>query len=66
VVLFDYKTDHFTAEEKKDKEHCRKVLAKRHKRQLGYYKAAVEGLLSRPVDEVLLYSFSLGETVTLF
>ena len=66
VVLFDYKTDRFTAEEKKDKEHCRKVLAKRHKRQLGYYKAAVEGLLSRPVDEVLLYSFSLGETVTLF
>lgn len=63
AVLLDYKTDGFSEEQKKDLSWCRKELVRRHRRQLEYYKAAVEGLLSMPVFEVFLYSFSLSESV---
>lgn len=54
LVLLDYKTDRVS-----DKEE----LIKRYKTQLDYYKEALSRLENKPVKEVLIYSFSLGEVI---
>lgn len=66
VVLFDYKTDHFTREKLNDPQACGEVLAKRHREQLFYYREAVMKMLDRPVDECYLYSFALKRAVPVF
>ncbi|MBP5493715.1 MAG: helicase-exonuclease AddAB subunit AddA [Lachnospiraceae bacterium] len=55
LILMDYKTDRVdTAEE----------LIKRYKTQLDYYSEALSRLEKKPVAEVLIYSFALGEVIT--
>ena len=66
VVLFDYKTDHFSKEELKDPQACGIVLAERYRKQLFYYREAVTKMLDRPVDECYLYSFALRQAVPVF
>ncbi|MBQ8398577.1 MAG: PD-(D/E)XK nuclease family protein, partial [Clostridia bacterium] len=63
LVLFDYKTDHFSKEQLKDFAGCARILRARHAQQLTYYKKAVEQMMGRAVDETLVYSFALGKTV---
>ena len=54
LVLVDYKTDrHVTAE----------ILRERHGAQLAYYARALQAARNRPVKEVYLYSFFLGQFV---
>ncbi len=56
LVILDYKTDRVsTAEE----------LAERYHSQLAAYREALEQTLGMPVSECLLYSFALGQTVTI-
>ena len=64
VVLIDYKTDRFSSAQKKDPRVCEELLRLRHGRQLGYYKAAVEGLTGLPVSRTLIYSFDLGKSLS--
>lgn len=63
IILCDYKTDHLTPEEIADPTLAAKKLAARHATQLSYYSMAVEKLIGRKPDKVLIYSLPLGESV---
>lgn len=63
VILCDYKTDNLTDEELSDAALAAEKLAARHARQLSYYSMAIERLLGRVPDRVLIYSLPLGESV---
>ncbi len=56
IVVADYKTDRGAGP---------KVLADRYRRQLMLYKAAVELTESKPVKELLIYSFELGRSIVI-
>lgn len=60
LVLIDYKTDRTP----KDRAVAEAMLRERYRDQLTYYRMALEMLYGVPVREALLYSFSLGDTVT--
>lgn len=53
LVLVDYKTDRVDNEEQ---------LLDRYKKQIAYYKTAIEKVLKMPVKQAMLYSFCLGKT----
>ena len=54
LILVDYKTDKVsTADELRD----------RYRSQMQFYRQALENIFGLPVEEMLLYSFALGETV---
>lgn len=57
LVLVDYKTDHVWDPE---------ILRQRYTMQLRRYAYAMEQVLDKPVKQLLLYSFSLGQTVEIF
>lgn len=63
VVLVDYKTDRLTNAERDDPALAAKKLTDRHGNQLRYYRAVARDLLGRDVDETLIYSLPLGDTV---
>ena len=63
IVLVDYKTDRLTPAELADRSLAEKKLRERHTDQLTYYRKATEKMLGRPVDEVVVYSLPLGDTV---
>lgn len=52
LVLVDYKTDRVKSEDE---------LLDRYKKQIAFYKSAVEKTLNMPVKEAVLYSFELGK-----
>lgn len=56
LVLLDYKTDVVGSKEE---------LITRYQIQLDYYALVLESLLSKPVKDILIYSFSLGEEIKL-
>ena len=56
IVLVDYKTDH--VKEASD-------LTKRYKVQIDYYTRALERMTHLKVKERYLYSFALGESVSI-
>lgn len=56
IVIVDFKTDRVDDE---------KVLAATYKKQLEIYAGACEKILSKPVKELLLYSFNLGKEIKL-
>ena len=62
LVLIDYKTDRTP----KDRTAAEKLLLERYTDQVTYYRIAIETLFRAKVKEVLLYSFSLGDTVTVY
>jgi ATP-dependent helicase/nuclease subunit A len=39
-------------------------LVKRYKTQLDYYSEALSRLEKKPVAEIMIYSFALGEVIT--
>ncbi len=63
LVLVDYKTDYIPPEISADREAAEKMLVERHRLQLSYYREACSRIMCRKVDEVLIYSFALGDTV---
>ncbi len=65
TVLVDYKTDRLTKEELEDRALAEKKLRERHKDQLLTYKKLCSDILEREIDEVLIYSLTLGDTVEL-
>ena len=56
LVLVDYKTDSHSDEE---------TLSEDYSFQLKVYEEALETAFAKPVKEKYIYSFGLGETVTL-
>lgn len=56
LVLVDYKTDHVTEKE---------VLIKRYQIQLSYYQKALEQITQKKVKERIIYSFALGEVISI-
>ncbi len=60
LTVADYKTDRVYPEDASVA-----GFAERHRRQLSYYKTAVERIARRPVGRCELYSFSLGRSVVL-
>ena len=62
LVLVDYKTDSVYG---MDDDAARKMLRERHSLQLGYYKLALEKLTGKKVEQTVVYSFGLGDTVRL-
>ena len=55
LILMDYKTDRVDSAEE---------LVKRYKTQLDYYSEALSRLEKKPVAEIMIYSFALGEVIT--
>ena len=66
IELYDYKTDHITAEEREDPALLRRNLQNRHGSQLEYYARAVEQLFGKRPDQISIFSLSLGKIVDLF
>ena len=56
LVVLDYKTDRINRAEE---------LTERYHAQLDYYGRALEQLTGKKVKEKVIYSFTLGETITL-
>lgn len=54
LILMDYKTDRVDSVEE---------LINRYKTQLDYYSEALSRLEKKPVSEILIYSFALGEVI---
>lgn len=64
-VLVDYKTDRLTDYERAHPEEGKKTLRLRHKNQLTYYRDIVGEMTPRPIDETLVYSLILADTVAI-
>ncbi len=65
TVLVDYKTDRLTAEELENRALAEEKLRERHSRQLLTYKKLCADILGREIDEVLIYSLALGDSIEL-
>ena len=64
IVLCDYKTDYLEKEELADLTLATDKLNKRYKNQLSYYAKAIEAMLNKAPDEVIIYSLPLGKHVS--
>lgn len=62
-VLVDYKTDRLSAAQRRDTELAKKILRERHRNQLAYYRDILSDMLGRKIDETLIYSLALADTV---
>ncbi|MBR6698285.1 MAG: helicase-exonuclease AddAB subunit AddA [Lachnospiraceae bacterium] len=58
LVLLDYKTDRV-----KQYDNPKALLIDRYRKQLDYYKEALERLLGRAVNRMYIYSFDLNEMI---
>ena len=63
LILFDYKTDRLSEEEKSNRQLLTNRMIKKHGDQLSCYAKAVQKLFGQAPDQVYIYSFSLGESV---
>jgi len=66
LVLIDYKTDHFSRALCEKREQVEQILSDRYAGQLRYYRAAAEQLFCRPVSDVRIYSFAIGDDFSIF
>lgn len=64
-VLADYKTDRLSAAERRDPSLGKAVLRERHRNQLSYYREILSDMLGRRIDETLIYSLTLADTVAI-
>lgn len=63
IILCDYKTDHLTPEELKNENLVAQKMKNRHGKQLEYYAMAIERLIGRRPDKILIYSLPFGKAV---
>lgn len=63
IVLCDYKTDTLTKSQLSSPELAAKKLSEAHSEQLSYYAKAIEEMLEKAPDDVLIYSLPLGDDV---
>ncbi len=60
ICVVDYKTDYFRLSDDFSINDAKAALVERYQNSLLYYKSACEILTQKPVDELILYSFSLN------
>lgn len=65
TVLVDYKTDRLSEEELADRSLAEKKLISRHRDQLMTYSRLCSDMLGQPIDEILIFSLALGDTIRL-
>ena len=65
IVLCDYKTDYLTKEEISTPTLAADKLNERHAKQLSYYAKAIEEILGKAPDEILIYSLPFGGDIRL-
>ena len=65
LILVDYKTDRLTKSQLSYRSSAEACLKSRHGRQLNYYKKAIEEIMGRKVDRLLIYSLCLGDVIEL-
>lgn len=65
LVLVDYKTDRLTKNQLENPEAARKAMKLRHGTQLEYYAEALEQMLGKRPDKILIYSLHLGDTLSM-
>ncbi len=63
IILCDYKTDYLTPEELKNEELVIEKMRARHGKQLEYYAMAIERLMGKRPDKILIYSLPFGEAI---
>ena len=63
LILFDYKTDRLSDEEKNNRQLLTDRMIQKHGDQLSCYAKAVQELFGQAPDQVYIYSFPLGESV---
>lgn len=63
IVILDYKTDDFSAQQLENKNDVIQTMLQRHTRQLQYYQFACESMTKKPVRSLQIYSFALGDTI---
>lgn len=63
IVLCDYKTDYLTKEEISNPTLAADKLNERHAKQLSYYAKAIEEILGKAPDEVVVYSLPLKDSI---
>ena len=63
IVLCDYKTDYLTKEEISTPSLAADKLNERHAKQLSYYAKAIEEILGKTPDEVVIYSLPLKDSI---
>ena len=65
TVLLDYKTDRLSKEELEDRALAERKLISRHSEQLFAYKRICEKIVDMKIDELLIYSLALGDSIRL-
>jgi len=65
LILVDYKTDYIPQELREIPGAPEQLLIDRHKRQLGYYRTAIEELTGRKVARTVLYAFSIPKVIVI-
>ncbi len=65
LILFDYKTDHVTAEEQCNPRFLEESMKQKHGEQISCYAAAVKRLFGKAPDETYIYSVPLGRAIAI-
>ena len=63
IVLCDYKTDRLSKEELTDDTALIRKMRERHGEQLSYYALAIEQMMGRKPDRILVYATAAGRAV---
>ena len=63
LILCDYKTDRIPREIINDREATTSYLEDRHAEQLKYYAKAIERIMGKSPDQILIYSLSFGDAL---
>lgn len=63
LILCDYKTDRIPREIIDDREATTSYLEDRHAEQLKYYAKAIERIMGKSPDQILIYSLSFGDAL---
>ena len=63
LILCDYKTDRLPKEALCNVKLAKELLSERHSQQLKYYAQAVEQIMDKRPDKILIYSLALGEAI---
>ena len=63
LILCDYKTDRIPREIINDRETTKSYLEDRHAEQLKYYAKAIERIMGKSPDQILIYSLSFGDAL---
>ena len=63
LILCDYKTDRIPREINNDREATTSYLEDRHAEQLKYYAKAIERIMGKSPDQILIYSLSFGDAL---